>query len=109
MASNSDSFYHVLTQLQRHPGLIEKRLNLYKNAVTLLFSDRVHVADASFYFPERRLMVNRLTDDFVAKHGELLDYYYQMTDQVRPGYHDVWLTTCHIADQKKYLLELSYE
>lgn len=109
MASNSDSLYNVLTKLQHHPELVMTSTAQYQNTVSLLFKDSVSVADAAYYFPEGHLMVNRLSPDFVAKNGALLDDYYQLTAQGKPGYHDVWVTTSHLPKRGAYLLELSYE
>lgn len=109
MASNSDSLYNVLTKLQHHPELVMTSTAQYQNTVSLLFKDSVSVADAAYYFPEGHLMVNRLSPDFVAKNGALLDDYYQLTAQGKTGYHDVWVTTSHLPKRGAYLLELSYE
>jgi hypothetical protein len=107
MASNSDSLYNVLTKLQHHPELVITSVVQYQNTVTLFFKDSVPVADASHYFPNGHLIVNRLSADFVAKNGALLDDYYLMTAQGHPGYHDVWVTTSHLVSNQAYMLELS--
>lgn len=109
MASNSDSLYYVLTKLKHHPELIVQETARYTNTVMILFDDSLKIADASFYFPDNRLMVNRLSGDFVAKNGELLEDYFEMTRGAKANYHDVWATTSHIPDKKIYMLELSYE
>lgn len=71
MASNSDSIYYVLTKLKHHPELIKSIRPRYTNTVLILFDDSLKIADASFYFPVDRFMVNRLSNDFVAKNGDL--------------------------------------
>ncbi|MBB1079963.1 hypothetical protein H5S09_08840 [Limosilactobacillus sp. STM2_1] len=109
MASNSDSIYYVLTKLKNHPELIKEVRPRYTNAVLILFADSLKIADSSFYFPVGRLMVNRLSNDFVAKNGELLDEYFAMTKGSKRNYYDVWVTTCHIPKEKVYFLELSFE
>ncbi|MBD5807346.1 hypothetical protein [Limosilactobacillus walteri] len=109
MASNSDSIYYVLTKLKHHPELIRKIKARYTNTVMILFDDSLKIANASFYFPVNCLMVNRLSNDFVAKNGELLDEYFGMTKGAKTNYHDVWATTCHIPRKKVFLLELSFE
>ena len=109
MASNSDSIYYVLTKLKHHPELIKSIRPRYTNTVMVLFDDSLKIADASFYFPVDRFMVNRLSNDFVAKNGDLLDSYFSMTNGTKKNYHDVWATTCHIPEKKVYLLELSFE
>ena len=109
MASNSDSIYYVLTKLKHHPELIKSIRPRYTNAVLILFDDALKIADASFYFPIRHFMVNRLSNDFVAKNGDLLDTYFSMTNGKSKNYHDVWATTCHIPKWKVYLLDLSFE
>ncbi|MRN06606.1 hypothetical protein EAI26_04240 [Lactobacillus sp. 0.1XD8-4] len=109
MASNSDSIYYVLTKLKHHPELIRKIKARYTNTVMILFDDSLKIANASFYFPVNRLMVNRLSNDFVAKNGELLDEYFGMTKGAKTNYHDVWATACHIPRKKVFLLELSFE
>ena len=101
MASNSDSIYYVLTKLKHHPELIKSIRPRYTNTVMVLFDDSLKKADASFYFH---------VDSFiVAKNGDLLDSYFSMTNGTKKNYHDVWATTCHIPEEKVYLLELSFE
>lgn len=109
MASNSDSIYYVLTKLQHHPELVKDITARYTNTVMILFDDSLKIANAAFYFPVGRLMVNRLANDFVAKNGELLDEYFEMTKGVKKNYHDVWATTCHLPAKNIYILELSFE
>lgn len=109
MASNSDSIYYVLTKIKHHPDLVVGEKARYTNVVSILINDTLKIADAYFYFPEQRLMVNRLSNDFVAKNGDLLDEYFQMTNEAKANYHDVWVTTSHVAPKHVYLLELSFE
>ncbi|WP_461240431.1 hypothetical protein [Paucilactobacillus sp. N302-9] len=109
MASNSDSIYHVLTQMVAHPEKVVAEPLEYTNVITFSIPDTTKVGDPDIYFPDQKLMVNRLTPDFVAKNGDLLDYFYKFTKQEIPNYHDVWVTTSHILDKKSYLVELSYE
>ena len=109
MASNSDTLYYVLSKINHHPELIKTRMPLYSNAISITTPDNLKIADSDFYFPDSKLMVNRLAPEFVAKNGELLDYFYQQTRGDIPGYHDVWVTTSHIPRESVYLIELSYE
>ena len=109
MASNSDALYYVLSKIYHHPELVVTTAAVDCNAVAITIKDSLKVSDADYYFPPRRLMVNRLSPDFVAKNGDLLDYYFDMTEQDNPGFHDVWITTSHIPDKSVYLVELSYE
>ena len=109
MASNSDSIYYVLSKIQTHPELVETIKPLYGNAVMVTISDELKVADAAHCFPDNHLTVNRLAPSFVAKHGELLEQFFQMTDQDNPGYHDVWITTSHVTAAGCYLVDLSFE
>ena len=90
MASNSDSIYYVLTKLKHHPELIKSIRPRYTNTVMILFDDSLKIADVSFYFPVDRFMVNRLSNDFVAKNGDLLDSYFSITNGTKKNYHDVW-------------------
>ena len=109
MASNSDSIYYVLSKLKKHPELIISQHPQYSNAIVITFSDQMKVADSEFYFPKNKLLVNRLAPSFVAKNGALLDYFFQLTGQSNPGYHDVWITTSHVTKAQQYLIDLSYE
>ncbi|BAP86128.1 hypothetical protein LOOC260_116190 [Paucilactobacillus hokkaidonensis JCM 18461] len=109
MASNSDSIYYVLTHMNTHPEMVTAEPIKYTNVITLSIPDTVKVADADIYFPDQKLMVNRLSPDFVAKNGDLLDYFYRFTAQEIPNYHDVWVTTSHIVKKNAYMVELSYE
>ena len=109
MASNSDSIYYVLTKLKHHPELIKAQRARYTNTIMIQFTDQLKIADISFYFPDMRLMVNRLSNDFVAKHGDLLDYYFQQTQGAAKSYYDAWVTTSHLPHRHLYMLELSFE
>ena len=109
MASNSDSIYYLLTHMQSQPELFTAEPLRYGNVITLSVPDTFKVADADIYFPDQKLMVNRLSVDFVAKNGELLDFFYDMTKQEMPNYHDVWVTTSHLVAKGRYLVELSFE
>lgn len=109
MASNSDSIYYVLTKLKHHPELIRAKSARYTNTLMIQFTDELKIADSNFYFPVMRLMVNRLSNDFVAKNGDLLDYYFQQTLGGAKSYHDAWVTTSHLPKKHLYMLELSFE
>lgn len=109
MASNSDSIYYVLTKLKHHPELVSSIEPRYTNTVFILFTDKLKIADSNFYFPDMRLMVNRLANDFVAKNGELLDYYFQQINGGAKSYHDAWVTTSHLPERHLFMLELSFE
>lgn len=109
MASNSDSIYYVLTKIKRHPELVKMKKARYTNTIMIIIDDRLKIADSAYYFPIQSLMVNRLSDDFVAKNEDLLDGYFAQTNCTQPIYHDVWVTTSHLPAQQDYLLELSFE
>jgi hypothetical protein len=109
MASNSDSIYYVLTKIKHHPELVASEVARYTNTVSVFIHDSLKIADAAFYFPDDRLMVNRLSNDFVAKNGELLEDYFVKTNQAEKNYHEVWVTTAHVPEKHVYLLELSFE
>ena len=109
MASNSDSIYYVLTKIKHHPELIVSEKVQYINTISVFIKDSLKIADSGFYFPDMRLMVNRLSNDFVAKNGDLLDYYFQMTNGNAKSYRDAWVTTAHLPKRHLYMLELSYE
>ncbi len=76
MASNSDSIYYVLTKIKHHPELIVSEKVQYTNTISVFIKDSLKIADAAFYFPDDRLMVNRLSNDFVAKNGDLLESFF---------------------------------
>lgn len=109
MASNSDSLYNVLTKIIHHPEIVLKKEYLYTNTVLILIKDTVNIADVSYYFPENKFRVNRLADEFVAKNGEILEHFFQETATEALNYHDVWITTSAVRQQRAYLIELSYE
>lgn len=109
MASNSDSIFNLLSYLKRHP---EKRYIVKShctNVVQIFVKDTVKVSDSDIYFPDNKLMVNRLEDSFLEQHGSLLDYYWNQLGKKSIGFHEVWATTSHIKQRDVYLVELSYE
>lgn len=109
MASNSDSIFNLLSYLKRHEANYQLIKNPYNNIIRLAISNETPISDTDIYFPSNQLMVNRLSDDFLAQHGELLDYYLDLGQINNPHFLEVWVTTTYIKDVKKYLLELSFE
>lgn len=109
LTTNSDSLFNVLAYLNHHPEQIVKLQARYANVVRIFLSDDYPVADSEIYFPKDRLLVNRLSPDFVSKNGDLLDYFYTTAGHKLRGYHDVWATTAHITKKHLYLIDLSYE
>ncbi|KRL00148.1 hypothetical protein [Liquorilactobacillus capillatus] len=109
MASNSDSIFNLLSFLKRHPDHYKLLDTSYDNAVRLCIPDNVKVSEQEIYFPDNKLMVNRMQDDFSAQHGDLLEYYQAKTNHPAAPFKDVWITTAHIPHEKSYLLEISYE
>ncbi|KRN63355.1 hypothetical protein IV83_GL001062 [Pediococcus inopinatus] len=109
MATNSDSIYNVLSQVYNHPDRAAVNTLGYTNVVQLNINDTMHVANPEIYFPDETLLVDRLSDDFVAKYRTLLDHFNTYTTRPTKTYHEVWVTTAHILKQKAYMLELTYE
>ena len=95
LASNSDSIFNILSYLKRHPEKI--------------FALRSRYDNANIYFPDNKLMVNCLTDDFLAQNGDLLDSFWQLAGHDYIDHHEVWATTSHLTQKNMYLLELSFE
>ncbi|MDN2452425.1 hypothetical protein [Lactobacillus sp. UCMA15818] len=109
MASNSDSIFNLLSYLKRHKSNYQLLQNPYNNVIRLAISNKTPISDTDIYFPTNQLMVNRLADDFLAQHGELLDYYLDFEQINNPHFVEVWVTTAYIKDIQKYFLELSFE
>ena len=107
MASNSDALYYVLSKIYHHPEIVIATVPQYSNAVAITISDKLKISDSNFYFPDHKLMVNRLSPDFVAKNGDLLEYYFDMTDQSNPGYNDIWIRTGLKAGQNSLMIGTS--
>lgn len=109
MASNSDSIYNVLTYIHRHPQRVTFITQRNSNVVSIGVPDTVPVANVDIYFPTDRLIVNRLDEDFLAMHGELLNDFFNHTHSSKLDYQDVWVTTGYVPGQHAYLVELSFE
>ncbi|MFB9770241.1 hypothetical protein [Lactiplantibacillus modestisalitolerans] len=109
VASNSDSIYNVMFYIAHHPAEIAFTTPEYTNVVRMVIPDSVKVANPEIYFPDNKLLVNRFQDDFVAKNGQLLDFFFDYTEKKVPNYHEVWVTTAHLPQQRAYFLELSFE
>ncbi|CAM2791244.1 hypothetical protein [Dellaglioa algida] len=109
MASNSDSIFFVLSFIRRHPDQVFFSRLTYTNSLTIVLPGSTKVADADIYFLPDQLTVNRLADEFVAKHGDLLDYFNNKLENSVPDYMDVWVTTTYLTHHDKYLIELSFE
>ena len=102
MTSNCDSIYYVLTKIKHHPELIVSEKVQYINTISVFIKDSLKIADAAFYFPDDRLMVNRLSNDFVAKNGDLLESFFVKAHQEKKNYHDGWATTAHVKKMRIY-------
>ncbi|HIW71526.1 MAG TPA: hypothetical protein H9875_02760 [Candidatus Levilactobacillus faecigallinarum] len=109
MASNSDSIYNVLTYIHRHIQRVSFIQQRNSNLVTVSVPDTVPVANVDLYFPTGHLVVNRMSDDFLAMHGDLLNDFFERTHSSKTDYRNVWITTGHVADQHAYLVEISFE
>ena len=109
LASNSDSIFNILSYLKRHPEKIFALRSRYDNVIQIFFKDVIKFADANIYFPDNKLMVNCLTDDFLAQNGDLLDSFWQLAGHDYIDHHEVWATTSHLTQKNMYLLELSFE
>ena len=68
MASNSDSIFNLLSYLKRHPKERYIVKSHCTNVVQIFVKDTVKVSDADIYFPDNKLMVNRLEDSFLEQH-----------------------------------------
>ncbi|WP_125573364.1 hypothetical protein [Levilactobacillus huananensis] len=109
MASNSDSIYNVLTYIHRHPQKVTFIPQVNSNVVAIGVPDSVTVSDPEIYFPVNHLLVNRMDDDFLAKNGDLLTYFFERTTSSKLDYQEVWITTGYVTAKKTYLVELSFE
>ncbi len=109
MASNSDTIYHVLSYIKAHPKKVIIRPDKYDNALEMFLDDNVRLGNPELYFPNQRLEVNRMAPEFISMNNSLLDYFHEKTAVRDSNYHDLWVTTSHLTDQKKYLVDLSFE
>ena len=109
MASNSDSIYNVLTYIHRHQRRVDFIQQRNSNVVTVSVPDDVPVANVDLYFPVGHLVVNRMSEDFLAMHGDLLNDFFDRTRSTKPSYREVWITTGYVRDEHAYLVELSFE
>jgi hypothetical protein len=109
LASNSDTIYHVLSYIKAHPAKATIRPDKYDNVVEMYLDDDVKLGNPEIYFPTQRLEVNRMAPDFVSMNSDLLDYFHDKTAVKDSSYHDLWITTSHLANRNKYLIDLSFE
>jgi len=109
VAINSDSIYNVLFYIVHHPAEITFTTPSYTNVVRMAIPDQIKVANPEIYFPDDKLLVNRFEDEFVAKNGSLLDFFFDYPEKTVPNYHEVWVSTAHLPSKKRYFLELSFE
>lgn len=109
MATNSDSLYNVLDRIDRKPEMATINHIGYNNVVNMTFPDSIIVSEPSIYFPDNSLLVDRFSDDFVAKNSDLLDRFQQQTREKNHGLDSVWVTTAHILSRHEYMIELTFE
>lgn len=75
----------------------------------MLVNDSVLVNQVSDYFPNHKLAVNRMSVSFLEDHGELLDYFCEQTVENIKGFKELWITTAHLNQVNKLLIDLSFE
>ncbi|WP_040471952.1 hypothetical protein [Lentilactobacillus kisonensis] len=109
MASNSDTIYHVLSYIKAHPNQVTIAPGEYDNAIVMYLNDTVKLGNPEIYFPSHKLMVNRMAPEFISMNNELLDYFHDKTKVKDSSYHELWVTTSHLAKRNKYLVDLSFE
>jgi hypothetical protein len=109
VASNSDTIYHVLSYIKGHPNKVKIYPDKYDNVVEMYLDDDVKLGNPEIYFPNQRLEVNRMAPDFVSMNSDLLDYFHDKTAMKDSSFHDLWITTSHLVDRNKYLIDLSFE
>lgn len=109
MASNSDTIYHVLSYIKAHPDKVMTKPSAYDNVVEMYLDDSVKLGNPEIYFPEQKLEVNRMSSDFMSMYSDLLDFFHDKTQVKDANYHELWITTSHLVDQHKYLVDLSFE
>ncbi|UDM31773.1 hypothetical protein [Lentilactobacillus laojiaonis] len=109
MPSNSDTLYHALYYIKNHPSKIAFSQQKYNNALEMFIDDSVPMGNVELYFPDQKLAVNKMSSEFITMHNDLLDYYYNMTNQTDANFSDVWITSSHLVNQHKYLIDISFE
>lgn len=109
MASNSDTIYHVLSYIKAHPNKVMINPDRYDNVVEMYLDDDVKLGNPEIYFPDQNLEVNRMASEFISMNNELLDYFHDKTAVKDTSYHELWITTSHLANKGKYLVDLSFE
>ncbi len=109
MTSNSDTIYQVLLYIRRHPDKITIQQNELDNAIIIFIDDNVKLGNMELYFPNEKLDVNRMSDDFLTQNYEIIDYFHNKTIDKDLPFHELWVTTSHIASKKKYMIDLSFE
>lgn len=109
MASNSDTLYHVLSYIKAHPDKVIVEPGQYDNAIVMYLDDDVKLGNPEIYFPLHKLMVNRMAPEFMSMNNELLDYFHDQTRVKDSSYHELWITTSHLAKRNKFLVDLSFE
>ncbi|WP_172189227.1 hypothetical protein [Lentilactobacillus kribbianus] len=109
MLSNSDTISQVLAYIKNHPDKAVINAGYYTNAIDAFIADTTKISNADRFFPDHKVVVNRMAPEFIDANGDLLDYFYDKTKQADQNYHDLWITTGHIAESNKYLIELSFE
>ena len=106
VASNSDSIYNVMFYITHHPTEIQFTQPEYTNVVRMGVPDHIKVANPEIYFPDNKLLVNRFQDDFVAKNGNLLDFFFDYTEKKVPNYHEVWVSSAHLPAKHLSLIHI---
>ncbi|MCK8623963.1 hypothetical protein [Apilactobacillus xinyiensis] len=109
MSSNSDTISNILFYIRQHPEKTIFKSGQYKNSIQMFINDDIKIGNTNLFFPKGRLRVNRMNNDFMENNNDLINYFYSLTDDENNNFKEIWVTTGHIVDHHKFIIDLSFE
>ncbi|MCK8606977.1 hypothetical protein [Apilactobacillus ozensis] len=109
MSSNSDTISNILFYIRKNPEKAIFKSGQYKNSIQIFIPDDIKIGNTNLFFPKSRLRVNRMNTDFMENNNDLINYFYNLTNDEENNYTEVWVTTGHIINHHKFIIDLSFE
>ena len=101
----------LLQYLHDHPHSYQFTRRDYQNVAAFIVDDTLVMPSQHVLFPDDRLSVVRMAAWFVPDNPALIDWLAALIDPENPlpTPDEVWLTSSHLTQQNKLLIEVSFE
>lgn len=99
----------LLSYLKNHSNKTTKSYQVYTNVVSFYLPDNIYFPKERYFFPVDHISVIRISNQFIAHHYELMNYFVKQTNMEELRFSEVWLTSFRATKEQKLVIELSFE